>query len=80
MGLAIPLGHFSFELDAGLPIRVRFAPELDDRPDGWRFALLRAAEEHPVAVAIRPSLATTAAPVTIRGARGVPLVGPLDPR
>jgi 4'-phosphopantetheinyl transferase len=69
LGLAIPLGQFSFELDQGLPIRIGCAPELGDRPDGWRFALLRASPEHPVAVAVRSN-----GPATLRAARGGPRV------
>ncbi|HZO16854.1 MAG TPA: tRNA epoxyqueuosine(34) reductase QueG, partial [Polyangiaceae bacterium] len=51
MGLAIPLGRFSFELDRGLPISISFDPRLEDEPERWRFALLRASERHFLAVA-----------------------------
>ena len=52
MGLAIPLGDFSFELDAGRDITIGFTPQLDDDPARWQFALLRASADHFVAVGV----------------------------
>ncbi len=51
MGLAIPLGQFSFELDGGADIRVRFDPRLADDPARWQFRLLQASPRHLVALA-----------------------------
>ena len=52
MGLAIPLRHFSFTLDEHQPIRIAFAPELDDDPARWQFAQLRPTDTHLVSVAV----------------------------
>ncbi len=51
MGLAIPLGQFSYGLDDG-PIYIRFDPALQDPADDWAFALLRATDEHFLSLAI----------------------------
>jgi 4'-phosphopantetheinyl transferase len=53
MGLAIPLAHFSFLLDAGPEIRVTFDPRLNDDPTTWQFARFRVSTRHPIAVAVR---------------------------
>ena len=66
MGLAIPLGHFSFELDATTQITIGF-DGLDDDPARWRFALLQASSEHLVAVGFG------AGAMTLRTASCVPL-------
>lgn len=50
LGLAIPLGQFSFLLDEAPPIRIRFGPEIEDDPRGWRFRLFRASRDHFLAV------------------------------
>ncbi len=49
-GLSIPLDHFSFDLPKTSSIVVSFVPELDDRPDRWRFWLLKPSAECVVAV------------------------------
>lgn len=69
LGLAIPLGKFSFELDRGSDIGIRFEPDLDDDPRRWRFALLRASERHLLAVA----LDTAGAAMSVRAKPCVPL-------
>lgn len=53
MGLAIPLDQFSFTLDASGPVRIAFAPELDDEPASWQFERLRPSARHQVAIAVR---------------------------
>lgn len=54
LGLAIPLHHFSFDLECGPPIRIDFAPALDDDPRSWQFDLRRVGgEAHYLATAIR---------------------------
>ena len=70
MGLAIPLGDFSFELDDGDDIAIAFAPTLEDEPHRWQFRLLRASPEHFVAVAIGSD---SDAPLRLRASRFTPL-------
>jgi 4'-phosphopantetheinyl transferase len=53
MGLAIPLGQFSFRLERGQPIRVAFGPRLEDDPDAWQFAQFAPTSSHKMAVAVR---------------------------
>lgn len=50
LGLAIPLGQFSFLLDQPPPIRVAFNSALDDDARLWRFALMDATPRYVVAV------------------------------
>ncbi|MEQ9322621.1 MAG: 4'-phosphopantetheinyl transferase superfamily protein [Polyangiaceae bacterium] len=50
LGLAIPLGHFSFLLDEAPPIAVVFDPRLEDDPERWRFRLFNASDRHTLAV------------------------------
>ncbi|MDB4929139.1 MAG: 4-phosphopantetheinyl transferase [Myxococcaceae bacterium] len=52
MGLALPLREFSFAPDDE-PVRVRFAPSLDDDAARWRFARVDLDSGHRVAVAAR---------------------------
>lgn len=52
MGLAIPLGDFSFEL-AREAVEVRFAPALDERSERWWFHRFDPTSEHRVALAAR---------------------------
>ncbi len=52
MGLAIPLGDFSFEPD-GDPVRIGFAPSLDDDPTLWRFHRVDLHDRHRIAVAAK---------------------------
>jgi 4'-phosphopantetheinyl transferase len=49
-GPSVPLKHFSFELTPGDGISVSFNVEMDDRPNRWRFWLLRPSAEHVIAV------------------------------
>jgi 4'-phosphopantetheinyl transferase len=65
MGLAIPLDQFWFTLDASAPVRIAFAPELDDDPASWQFARLRPSARHRVAVAVRRGLGADLA-LTVR--------------
>lgn len=67
MGLAIPLGQFSYALDDGA-IRIAFGGEIQDDPDAWQFALLRASDEHFLSIAI------AAADARVSAQRCVPLV------
>lgn len=54
MGLAIPLGRFSFELDAeGGEVSIALDPELGDDPATWRFERLAIGAEHVAALAVR---------------------------
>lgn len=52
LGLAIPLGHFAFELDRPGPVTVAFDPRLDDDPGRWHFRQLDPTDRHRVAVAV----------------------------
>lgn len=57
MGLAIPLGDFSFSPDDD-PVRIAFAPTLDDEPAAWRFHRLDLDGRHRIALAAKvPTLA-----------------------
>jgi 4'-phosphopantetheinyl transferase len=64
MGLAIPLGDFSFDLPPRHPddVRIRFAPALDDNPARWQFGVRQLGEHHLVATAVEADAGT---PVTI---------------
>lgn len=68
MGLAIPLGSFSFELDRQAPmhdtIGIAFGEDLEDCPDAWRFHLRTLGPEHSHMMAL---------------ARKAPARGPLKP-
>ena len=72
MGLAIPLSHFSFELDAGERIGIAFDPRLEDDPEAWRFTLMSPTADHRMATAIR--VGRGAGEVRIEVRRTVPLV------
>jgi 4'-phosphopantetheinyl transferase len=69
MGLAIPLGDFSFSLEEDRPIAIAFDPALDDDPASWQFAQLRPSARHLISVAIRrrdePDLAVVAREVDL---------------
>jgi 4'-phosphopantetheinyl transferase len=52
-GLHLPLASFSFHLAPGQPIRIAFAPDLDDDPARWQLRLLRPIPSHCLAIAIR---------------------------
>jgi 4'-phosphopantetheinyl transferase len=68
MGLAIPLGRFSFSLGPDEDIGIAFDPRLEDDPACWHFALLRAPPRHLVAVALGSGM-----PMKISAAHVVPL-------
>jgi 4'-phosphopantetheinyl transferase len=53
LGLALPLGQFSFLCTAGCAPTVEFAPELHDDPASWQFAQFWPTAEHRMAVAVR---------------------------
>jgi 4'-phosphopantetheinyl transferase len=67
MGLAIPLGEFSYSLDDGA-IRIRFGDKIEDTPQTWHFALTQASEQHVLAVA------TGAGHLRLLAAHTVPLM------
>ena len=71
LGLALPLDQFSFLLDAGDGIRIRFDPRLSDEPSRWRFELLRASANHLIAVGVD----TGGLPLSLRAVRYIPLRG-----
>jgi len=50
MGLAIPLGQFSFLVDDGDRIGIAFDPRLEDDPSRWQFAWMRADPHFVIAV------------------------------
>jgi 4'-phosphopantetheinyl transferase len=51
LGLAIPLGHFAFSLEA--PIRIAFEPMLPDDPAWWQFWQVEPTSGYLAAVAVR---------------------------
>jgi len=54
MGLAIPLGDFSFHLDDDpQTVRISFAPTLEDDPSSWTFWRARPTPLHRIAAAVR---------------------------
>ena len=65
LGLALPLQKFSFALPNEADLGISFANELADAPASWRFALLRCAPQHLVAVAAK----TGGAPLRLRTLR-----------
>jgi 4'-phosphopantetheinyl transferase len=71
LGLSLPLDQFSFFLDNGPPIRIRFNSQIRDDPERWQFALVSPSERHVVAVAVM----TDGAPLVLRAANFVPLRG-----
>jgi len=72
MGLAIPLGRFSFSIDSGTRVAIRFAPELEDEPEAWQFRLLDLPPRHRVAVALRAGRGTR---MRLRIEAAAPLLG-----
>jgi 4'-phosphopantetheinyl transferase len=52
LGLALPLGQFTFVRRPGAPT-VEFAPELKDDPASWQFAQFWPTAAHRMAVAVR---------------------------
>jgi 4'-phosphopantetheinyl transferase len=55
LGLALPLGQFSFVCVPGRAPTIEFAPELHDDPSSWQFAQFWPTAEHRMAVAVRRS-------------------------
>ena len=53
LGLALPLGQFSFVRSMGVAPTIEFAPELHDDPASWQFAQFWPTREHRMAVAVR---------------------------
>jgi 4'-phosphopantetheinyl transferase len=53
LGLALPLGQFTFLLAHGRPPAIHFAPELSDDPATWQFAQYSPTREHRMAIAVR---------------------------
>ena len=52
LGLSLPVREFWFELPAGAPIRIAFAPSLADDPGRWQFAQQPLGPDHLLAVAL----------------------------
>jgi 4'-phosphopantetheinyl transferase len=69
LGLSSPLREFWFELDRAGPIRIVFAPTLDDQPERWHFAQQPLGPDHLLAVALRAT-----APIALSVERGLPRV------
>ena len=61
MGLAIPLGDFSFDLPPQRQndVRIRFAATLDDTPARWQFGVGPLGGHHLVATAVEIDAGTT---------------------
>ena len=53
LGLALPLGQFSFIRTSGAAPTIEFAPELHDDPASWQFAQFWPTADHRMAVAVR---------------------------
>lgn len=53
MGLALPLGQFSFVWDDSGPVRIIFQAGLADDAAEWQFGKLALTTRHPVAIAVR---------------------------
>ena len=53
LGLALPLGQFSFVFTPGCAPIIDFAPELHDDPSSWQFGQFWPTTEHRMAVAVR---------------------------
>ena len=51
MGLAIPLGKFSF--DIGTDISIAFEPELKDDPESWQFTAMSFGRRHAIAASVQ---------------------------
>jgi 4'-phosphopantetheinyl transferase len=66
-GMGIPLDQFWFALEAGAPLRIAFAPALDDRPGRWQFAQQFLSPDFLLAVALE-----TSAPLALSIERCVP--------
>jgi 4'-phosphopantetheinyl transferase len=53
LGLALPLGQFTFHRTPGRAPSISFDPELHDDPTTWQFAQFWPTSEHRMAVAVR---------------------------
>lgn len=53
LGLALPLGQFTFVRREARPPTIEFAPELHDEPSTWQFAQYWPTPSHRMAVAVR---------------------------
>lgn len=53
LGLALPLGQFTFVLLDGVSPSIEFAPELVDDASSWQFAQCWPTRDHRMAVAVR---------------------------
>lgn len=53
LGLALPLGQFTFHRPPGRAPHISFAPELHDDPASWQFAQFWPTAHHRMAVAVR---------------------------
>jgi 4'-phosphopantetheinyl transferase len=53
LGLALPLGQFTFIRRPGMSPAICFAPELHDDPATWQFAQFWPTRDHRMAVAVR---------------------------
>ena len=53
LGLALPLGQFTFVRHHDAPPTIEFAPELPDDPATWQFAQYWPTRDHRMAVAVR---------------------------
>jgi len=54
-GLSIPLDKFGFRFPRSHSVDIEFSSEITDDPRSWKFWLLKATEEHKVALAIKGS-------------------------
>lgn len=52
MGLKLPLGQFSFQLEEGA-IRISFGPEIEDEPSAWQFHQEQVSERHMLGLGVR---------------------------
>ena len=53
LGLALPLGQFTFIRTPDAAPAIAFAPELHDDPASWQFAQFWPTRDHRMAVAVR---------------------------
>jgi len=74
MGLALPLGGFSYHLLQPPPPRISFEPaHIHDTPEAWQFSLFSPTEHHRAALAVKRGEGAPAMKVTLRWV--VPLTG-----
>jgi 4'-phosphopantetheinyl transferase len=75
MGLALPLGQFSFHLAGGRPVTVSFGEKIQDDPQRWRFWLLRPTARHRMAVCVEAGVNGQAA-FALKITKVIPLCTP----